>query len=511
MKNKKGFFFGAAILAIYIITVLSYGLSLFTEYRSAPSKAEFRFSELVRETSANLKINSPRSEAFVQTFLRSVGTVSDFSGLQLVQDGELILSYPKAVSGTNGHMSALMTTKSTDLRASDGSVVTLTAAIYLLKPNSIKNKGLMAFAVILFATLCCVVYLILSFISDRPKKEPPETTPDPDDDKSAPENESTEEPFQEPDWPDNLDSVNPPDDSAGLDQEIFENEDEKNFLEGNEPKQEPETDSAADQEKDSPDESDDGDMGVTPFQITSNITQEEYQALTKDLIPSNETALTLSSNPDRVLPPEKMVLKPLPPLESVKKQEEKKEDAPKKRPVPEGLFSSITGFCWEEYMIPRLDSELMRAASSDQDIALLTISIPKLDWSSDAGQTVCALIQDAFKFRDMIFEYKDSGCTAILQGLSRKQVLQKAENLHTDIIAELAKRYEYYIVSIGIANRALRLISGSRLANESEQALLRAQSDTDSPIVEFKIDYDKYKNFITEEASRMELSNKVQF
>lgn len=518
MKSKKSFFFGIAILVIYIITVLSYILALFAEYKNGPSRAEFRFTELVRETNQNLKINSPHSEAFANTFLRSVGSVSDIAGIQLVSDGDLILSIPKNLPENTGHTSALITTRSSNLVASDGSSVTLTAAIYLLKPSSIKTKGIMAFVVILAATLCCVGYLIISYILGKsPDKN--------DEEKKEPETKETDsEPKDSAkDKNQDLSDVDVDFSDTGLDEPKFDEPTEPEF---EEPKFDAPTEPKFDEpkfEEPDPEPSDDDfsssgydndDASIMPLQIASNITQEEYQALTKDLLPEEdtnpmETSLSLPSMPEtkRTLSPEEMVLKPLPPLET-KKEVEESPRPEKRKTVPEGLFSSITGFCWEEYMLPRLDSELMRAASSDQDLALLTLSIPKFNWDSESGKAVCKLIQDTFRFRDMIFEYGDSGCTIIVQGLSSKQVKDKAENLHTDIISGFAKRHEYHIVSIGIANRALRLISGSRLANESVQALLRAQSDTDSPIVEFKIDFEKYKSFIAGEGTRMELAEK---
>ena len=40
---------------------------------------------------------------------------------------------------------------------------------------------------------------------------------------------------------------------------------------------------------------------------------------------------------------------------------------------PMGLFSAVSGFGWENYFEPRLDSELVRAASSEQDVSLFMI------------------------------------------------------------------------------------------------------------------------------------------
>ncbi|MBQ2601417.1 MAG: GGDEF domain-containing protein [Treponema sp.] len=512
MKSKRNFFFGLAILAIYIITVVSYVLSLFAEYRTGPSSADFRFTELVRETSRNLKSNSPRSEAFSTAFLRSLGSLNDIAGIQLVEDGEPILSYPRNVSEIGGRKSSLIMTKSSNIKASDGSTVTLTAAIYLLKPSSIRNKGISALLVIMMATLCCIGYLIISSISSKGKNgdaaDEGESVPEP---VKADEHESeqieiesteTESVAETPVSEEPSDDFPPADEGldSGSDGEIRISEDDIDLNISLDLDIEDAVEGGTGTEDESP---------VTALQIASNITQEEYQALTRDLLPDESPEPEVQEE-KKVLSPEDMVLKPIPQLE-VKNVEEKKPVREPRKSVPEGLFSPSTGFCWEEYMIPRLDSELMRAAASDQDLALLSLSIPGLDWTSESGKAVSSIIQNTFRFRDMIFEYGDTGCTAIVQGRNGKQIHDMAENLHTDIIAELARRREYRIVSIGIANRSLRLISGTRLANESEQALLRAQGDTDSPIVEFRINFDKYREFIASGGAKTELAEKKNF
>ena len=45
---------------------------------------------------------------------------------------------------------------------------------------------------------------------------------------------------------------------------------------------------------------------------------------------------------------------------------------------PEGLYSPVTGIGWEQYLGERLDAELVRAASSEQDLALIIVRISGL-------------------------------------------------------------------------------------------------------------------------------------
>jgi len=170
---------------------------------------------------------------------------------------------------------------------------------------------------------------------------------------------------------------------------------------------------------------------------------------------------------------------------------------------PQGLFSPITGFGWEAYMIPRLDSELVRAASDEKDLALLTIRIKDIDWNTPTAKKITEIILQFVKFKDLAFEYKKDGCTAIFQNMDIDKAIKIAEELHTQIITELSKAALYNNTAIGISTRSLRLISGARLANESEQALEHALEDKESPIIAFKVNPEKYRNYLASEAAKL--------
>jgi|GEM_PF-1201569 hypothetical protein len=172
--------------------------------------------------------------------------------------------------------------------------------------------------------------------------------------------------------------------------------------------------------------------------------------------------------------------------------------------APQGLFSKRTGFSWEQYMLPRLDSELIRSASGGTDLALFTIRVENLDWSSGAGNEISNVILQTGKYQDMLFEYGTDGCTVILPDTDIDQSLQAADELYTAISTILENWQETLKIGIGISARSLRMISGERLANESSEALKHAFADNTSPIVAFKVNPEKYRNYLAAEAAKAE-------
>ena len=163
----------------------------------------------------------------------------------------------------------------------------------------------------------------------------------------------------------------------------------------------------------------------------------------------------------------------------------------------QGLFSPTSGFGWESYLDTRLESELIRAASSEQDLSLAIIKIPNMTKDSPFYGNICQALLDYFQFRDFVFEYKEDGFAAIVQGKDVDQTLHSAEILHSNLKGVLAETGGDTKPLIGISSRSLRLISAERLKNEAEQALLHAAEDPESPIIAFRVNPEKYRKYIS--------------
>lgn len=236
---------------------------------------------------------------------------------------------------------------------------------------------------------------------------------------------------------------------------------------------------------------------------------EENEVLNNDESKSDEES-TQALQPQEEIPqeqPEEDVLAFLNTEKETDSQpeisEEPEENSTEEEPA--GLFCPSTGFGWEQYMITRLDSELVRSASSDQDLSLFTIKIKDIDWNSDCGKEISRTILEKVKFNDLVFNFKEDGASAIFQNQNTDKSLVIAGDLHTEISSVLAKYNEQHFVGIGISSRTLRLISAARLANESEEALNRA--DADSPIIAFRVNPERYKDFLASESFQEETSS----
>lgn len=506
MKAKRNYF-TVAVCTVYIAAVLAFAASLIFEYSGGTKRAQERFTSLTKDLSRNLKENDIGSAEFSRAILESLGNVSDIAAIQVSSDGKLLFSYPVSIDENKTASSPLIKQLSTSVKGGENSAV-LTAALYTLKPSSIYYKGRVAFLVILAATLAAALNLIIVSKKD--------TDGDGQEDTDA-EKDGAEDYFFEEEMPD-YEKVARKETDAKDDATVY----------GNDAEEEAAVTERTDAEESAVTRND-----VAEVAAVAEVTAAEDTAVSEVTAENNavaeENSYGTEIDSDKTLDFEDQtdieetipsVQEKEPVLENVQNAGEEEgaatEDASfaeeiheepslaENNAAPVGLFDEKTGFGWEQYMPTRLDSELIRAASSEQDLALFTVRIPGIDWTTPEGKETASIIKDWVKFNDLVFDYGSDGFTAIFQNQNTDAALAEAEKTHTEIVSVLKRANSSAETPfVGISTRSLRLISGKRLFNESEQALFHAMEDKDSPIVAFRVNPDKYRSYLAGEASKL--------
>lgn len=159
----------------------------------------------------------------------------------------------------------------------------------------------------------------------------------------------------------------------------------------------------------------------------------------------------------------------------------------------EKIYTPDSLLCYEEYFSERLDNELRRSASFDQDLVLALL---RCDTSLAREQYIrlAEEVREFFTFHDLLFEYNDHIIAVILpntdidEGISRLSDFQRV----------LFKTAEHATadVSIGLSSRNGRLISYDRITEEAMAALKKAQKDRTTNLIGFRPDPGKYRTFI---------------
>jgi hypothetical protein len=155
---------------------------------------------------------------------------------------------------------------------------------------------------------------------------------------------------------------------------------------------------------------------------------------------------------------------------------------------PAGLYSPRSGLGWESYLSDRLDSELARCASLGLDCAFIRIECPGILSGDPAYGNTASAIKDFFAFKDIAFEYGRSGFAVVLPGKNIEQALQAARDFHKELPGGAL---------IGLSSRSGRHIDSTVIIQEAGAALERAGSSADSPVIGFKADPDRYRNYVS--------------
>lgn len=503
MKAKRNYF-TVAVCTVYIAAVLAFAASLIFEYSGGTKRAQERFTSLTKDLSRNLKENDIGSAKFSRAILESLGNVSDIAAIQVSSDGKLLFSYPVSIDENKTASSPLIKQLSTSVKGGENSAV-LTAALYTLKPSSIYYKGRVAFLVILAATLAAALNLIIVSKKD--------TDEDGQEDTDA-EKDGAEDYFFEEEMPD-YEKVARKETDAKDDATVY----------GNDAEEEAAVTERTDAEESAVTRNDVAevaevtaaeDTAVSEVTAGNNAVAEENsygteidsdktldfedQTDIEETIPSVQEKEPVLENGQNASEEEGAATEDASFAEEIHEEPSLAEN----NAAPVGLFDEKTGFGWEQYMPTRLDSELIRAASSEQDLALFTVRIPGIDWTTPEGKETASIIKDWVKFNDLVFDYGSDGFTAIFQNQNTDAALAEAEKTHTEIVSVLKRANSSAETPfVGISTRSLRLISGKRLFNESEQALFHAMEDKDSPIVAFRVNPDKYRSYLAGEASKL--------
>lgn len=495
MKAKRNYF-TVAVCTVYIAAVLAFAASLIFEYSGGTKRAQERFTSLTKDLSRNLKENDIGSAEFSRAILESLGNVSDIAAIQVSSDGKLLFSYPVSIDENKTASSPLIKQLSTSVKGGENSAV-LTAALYTLKPSSIYYKGRVAFLVILAATLAAALNLIIVSKKD--------TDGDGQEDTDA-EKDGTEDYFFEEEMPD-YEKVARKETDAKEDATVYENgAEEEAAVTRNDVAEVAAVAEVTAAEDTAVSEVTAGNNAVAEensygTEIDSDKTLDfEDQTDIEETIPSVQEKEPVLENGQNAGEEEGAAAEDASFAEEIHEEPSLAEN----NVAPVGLFDEKTGFGWEQYMPTRLDSELIRAASSEQDLALFTVRIPGIDWTTPEGKETASIIKDWVKFNDLVFDYGSDGFTAIFQNQNTDAALAEAEKTHTEIVSVLKRANSSAETPfVGISTRSLRLISGKRLFNESEQALFHAMEDKDSPIVAFRVNPDKYRSYLAGEASKL--------
>ena len=455
MKSKLTGFYCFFVVLMFLVSIFTFGFSVFSEYTQGENRCDSRFEQL----SLSLKQLTNRNVFFTKQFDDRLSEIvlplEDFAVLHIKYNSEDYLTFCATENEYDALNSKYIYNKAFSFSTNDGNV-SISAAMYLIRPSEIARFAKISFLMILITTIITIILIIIVNHNSR---------------KYEAAYSNNEEEIES-------DSV------KTADEIIADMNYSKPVLETTSEKIKP----------------------VEPLP-----TQEEIPSVKIESEPEVEPKAEAKTKAiiEQKVEPTPEPVKPAAPVEAEKPAQTIQTVTPVAYPVedvkpmvikenenksPEGLFSPVTGLGWEQYLKPRLENELNRAISSEVDLALFLIKIPCIEKSSAVFKEICEYLTVQFQFKDLLFEYKEDSIAAIKINTDVDEALSFAEKLQADI-NEMLKDYPSKCY-IGISTRTVRMMSAERLLKETDEALIHAQEDDDCQIIAFRADAIKYRQFM---------------
>lgn len=476
MKNKFIIFYTVFASAIFAFAIAFFGVNIYKEYSQGQARANQRYNTLITDIKAYNSIDKNISETSLSNIKSVLKDFNDFSFIQIKLNDSEILKYPKDVSAELT-VSNLTKTFSSNFNTQNGQFEIL-CNLYLLRPSSIYYYAKISFIIILIVTLITII--LIFYINSQEKQF------------SAKVSSET--------------------DSEFLNENDF---DSKLQLDENLSGSSSEVESSSIQQNSVNYIDLDIDLSSESEQNKKSFDEDSEQIFDLENNTEMETEIQQTDSEDGALNPEdknnedyqteneeKEIPASLPDYESpviIETSDVKENNDAVNTPAsdssesnPSGLFNPVTGLGWESYLDTRLENEINRAISSEIDISVFIINIPNLERESEESKKVSEYLSLQFQFKDLLFEYKNDCIVAIKISMNLDDALNFADKIHAEIM-QIINQKECYI---GISTRSIRIVSSERLLNEAWAALEHAKQEEDSPIIAFRVDADKYRQFL---------------
>ena len=146
-----------------------------------------------------------------------------------------------------------------------------------------------------------------------------------------------------------------------------------------------------------------------------------------------------------------------------------------------------------------LETELQKAISessqAENDMALLVLRFQEFDGDSEAAKAIVSVINQKIGTMGTIFNY-GNGYAVIVRNTNLDTALATAQALYSVLVRLLQDAHVNEKLTIGISSRCERIISSQRFITEAEQAVLHAAEDPDNPIIAFRVNPEKYREYM---------------
>ncbi len=514
-------FFSSFCIILFLTAIAWVSFGIYVDRKNGSASADAKFAKLLEDTTSIIKETKSGTPEFSARFLQSIENIDDYSSLKLVLNGQTIYSYPPA--GFVIPSPDLIKSFKSDRLLSNGTSFTLSASIYLMKTDSIYRHSRFSFILILSGTLIALLTLFILKLkktsgtkAEKPIEkaqilpiEPEESKTEISDSEVSPK--KTDSAFDHifDDEENQEEKPQPQDEETSSDDTLVEKTlpesqdltgEEKESIAEKEDSSEPSMKVASYDEISEPaasdilDEEQTFDVGTLSFDDDNDVFSESdtfdddatYDEDEIDQMEKQNMELSEFESSDPIFDD-------TPALDSsIESTMTDGFGTSFDQPSFDDLASPVTGLKTYSQFEQELSEKLQEAQDA---ISIAFIRIKDLNRGNSISKAAVSIISRDLKENAQIYEYQSDGYAVLCTDYDLNRAVTAFDNLYDKIIGYLKLNNAVNEVVIGISSTEGRTIPADRIITEAEQALHHAEKDTDSPIIAFKANPEKYKEY----------------
>jgi hypothetical protein len=143
-----------------------------------------------------------------------------------------------------------------------------------------------------------------------------------------------------------------------------------------------------------------------------------------------------------------------------------------------------------------MDEKLHMAAANEEDVSLVMIALADKRGNGiedGAYKTLLMAAAECYGSDITAFKLGNACIGAVVPNMDLDSAISKANEIADNLPADFLGGRE---LKTGLSSRGGRLVEASRLYTEAEAALRRAESDPDTPLIAFKSNPEKYREYL---------------
>ncbi len=159
-------------------------------------------------------------------------------------------------------------------------------------------------------------------------------------------------------------------------------------------------------------------------------------------------------------------------------------------------ISPATGLKMQSSLSENLGEKIKQSLDEKKELTLALLKINNLDRGNAISNKLVEILKNDISETAEIFEYNSDGYAIILYDEDLSLCAETFDKIYENMTSYLRENNSTNEVVIGLSSVSGRNVDSQRLETEAAQALSHALEDPDSPIIAFRANPQKYKEYI---------------